>query len=125
MPSALLRPCSAPGGCPELVEHGLCAKHAKANEQRRGTAASRGYGYRWGQYSAAWLRRHPLCGERADGELHDEHSRCAQEGRTTQATLTDHIVAVNQGGAFWQASNHQSLCASCHGAKDGEGRFGR
>lgn len=124
MPSALLRACAAPG-CPELVPSGMCANHTRATDARRGTAASRGYDYRWAQYSAAWLRKHPLCGERVDGELHHEHSRCAREGRTTAATLTDHIVAVASGGSFWDATNHQSLCASCHGAKDGERRFGR
>ncbi len=125
MPSALLRPCPGDGGrCPELVESGPCPAHRRAQEQRRGSAHSRGYDRRWRAYSQSWLERHPRCGERMDGELHAEHSRCVQAGRVGQATVTDHIVPVAAGGAFWDRANHQSLCATCHGAKPGERRFG-
>jgi 5-methylcytosine-specific restriction protein A len=126
MPNALLRPCATPS-CPELVQHRHCRVHTRARDVRRGTAAARGYTYRWSQYSKAWLRKHPLCGMRQDGQLSAEHSRCVQGGRTTGAQCTDHIRAVAQGGAFWDPSNHQSLCLACNTAKAIalEGGFGR
>ena len=37
----------------------------------------------------------------------------------TSATIVDHIIPI-EGEAdvlFWPASNHQSLCAACHGRK--------
>lgn len=40
---------------------------------------------------------------------------CVQCGAI--ATDLDHIVPIEQGGAIWDRSNHQSLCRSCHSAK--------
>jgi 5-methylcytosine-specific restriction endonuclease McrA len=64
---------------------------------------------------------------RGDGLIHAEYSRCVQAGRAVQAECTDHILAVSKGGAFWEASNHQSLCLACNTAKANasEGGFGR
>lgn len=42
---------------------------------------------------------------------------CLDRGQLTPAEHVDHIIPVNQGGDFWDAMNHQSLCASCHSAK--------
>lgn len=126
MPSALLRPC-ATQSCSALVKRGHCLAHRRVREARRGSAASRGYTYRWSQYSQAWLRKYPLCGMRQDRQLCAEHSRCVQAGRTVQAECTDHIRAVAQGGEFWDPDNHQSLCLTCNTAKANasEGGFGR
>lgn len=127
MPSALLKACSYPGGCSALIESGRCRQHETERERRRGSAAARGYDYRWSRYSQAWLRKHPRCGERQDGQLYPEHSRCLQSGRVVEAECTDHIKAVKQGGAFWDPANHQSLCLACNTAKanEREGGFGR
>lgn len=133
MPDALLRACPWPGGCPELTTGGLCARHRKEKDHRRGSAASRGYGGTWPKYSTAWIRKHPRCGERQDGELYPEHSRCVQQGMVTALGLpgvvmvTDHIKAVKQGGSFWNPANHQTLCRSCNSVKAirDEGGFGR
>lgn len=126
MPMAPLRPCTQ-AGCPALVAHGRCAAHARIHDRLRGAAHQRGYTYRWAQHSRAWLARFPLCGMRADGLLHTEHSRCAQEGRVTAAECTDHIVAPKHGGDFWDPQNHQSLCLPCNTRKaiELEGGFGR
>jgi 5-methylcytosine-specific restriction endonuclease McrA len=43
-----------------------------------------------------------------------EHRWCTCGQR---ATLVDHIHPVSQGGAFWDAANHQPMCASCHASK--------
>lgn len=66
-----------------------------------GSAARRGYGWAWAKARSAFLARNPLC---------------AQCG--VAATDVDHIVP-HRGDrqAFWDASNWQSLCKACHGAK--------
>ena len=32
-------------------------------------------------------------------------------------TLVDHIIAVADGGEFWDSANWQTLCRRCHGIK--------
>ncbi len=57
---------------------------------------------------------------------------CAEEGRTTVATLVDHIVPLDAGGTH-ETPNLQSLCRPCHARKtlaehpreDGGGMSGR
>lgn len=122
MPNALLRACSHQP-CPNLVERGACPEHTKQANQRRGSAASRGYGSRWRRYRATWLRKHPFCGDREDGQS-AEHSRCVQQGIVTDCTLpgqghVDHIVPIDgeRDPLFWDRRNHQTLCVSCHSAK--------
>ena len=57
--------CSTPR-CPELaVADGKCAKHQAARrattDKRRPSSSARGYGPRWRQIRARYLRLHPLC----------------------------------------------------------------
>lgn len=35
---------------------------------------------------------------------------CKKEGRTTEATVSDHIIPIKQGGDKWDWSNRQPLC---------------
>jgi len=58
-----------------------------------------------------------LCGTRADGQRHGEHSACTREGLIVAATQTDHIVPISWGGPMWDPNNHQALCASCGARK--------
>jgi 5-methylcytosine-specific restriction protein A len=83
----------------------------RAADVRRGTAHQRGYGRKWRETSAAYLAAHPLCRE------------CEQLGRTTAATVTDHIVP-HRGDMklFWDAANWQPLCGFHHGRKTGRGQ---
>lgn len=107
------RPCSYPG-CPVLVEHGYCDRHKKG---RRGTSASRGYGYRWRKYTKRYLAENPLCVE------------CEKEGIVAEATDVDHKVAVKgpDDPLFWEPKNHQGLCHPHHSMKTARenGGFGR
>lgn len=86
-----------------------------APEQQRGTSAQRGYGYRWQQARAGYLAIHPLCAE------------CERSGRVTIATDLDHITP-HKGDMvlFWDRSNWQGLCHSCHSTKTAteDGGFG-
>ena len=73
------------------------------------------YNYRWQQYSKRRLISHPLCVE------------CLANGRTTVATCTDHRDP-HKGNVkkFWDKSNHDSLCKTCHDIKtQNEGAWGK
>lgn len=60
---------------------------------------------RWRRERAAYLRAHPLC------------CFCEAQGRTTLATVVDHIVP-HRGDPelFWDQDNWQGLCATDHSA---------
>jgi 5-methylcytosine-specific restriction protein A len=61
------------------------------------------YNSRWNRASKAFRDRYSLC------------TYCQQVGKTTRATVTDHIVP-HKGGVekFWDQSNWQPLCKHCH-----------
>jgi len=75
----------------------------KEHDDRRGSAASRGYGSAWQRFRDRFLKEHPLC------------VYCMRERRITPATVVDHIVP-HRGDMviFWQQGNHQSLCTFHH-----------
>lgn len=119
MPSRPRRPCMHPG-CTELVAEGsYCEKHKKAvvqrTDERRPTAAQRGYDSRWRKAREGWLRVHPLC------------VMCEKEGRHTPATVVDHIKPhKGDKKLFWDKNNWQSLCKRHHDTKTAaeDGGFG-
>jgi len=79
----------------------------------RPSSSARGYGAAWQRYRKAYLGRHRWC------------LRCQLRGMVVAATVVDHIVRIvgPNDPLFWQGSNHQPLCAGCHGAKTrAEGR---
>lgn len=69
----------------------------------RSPAHKRLYDSRWHRARRVFLAAHPLC------------VMCEQVGRTTPASVVDHIK-MHKGDAalFWDEGNWQSLCASCH-----------
>lgn len=69
----------------------------------RKSSAERGYGSRWQKYRDAFLKRNPLC------VMHQKL------GQVVQATVVDHIIPHRgDQSLFWDKSNHQALCESCH-----------
>lgn len=112
MPMRAKRPCKWKG-CPELTGSGpYCAEHgvqadkergARQQDQddRRGSAASRGYGHWWRKLRRMQLSREPVCQVESCGQL---------------ATDVDHIVPKREGGRD-TLSNLQSLCHSHHSQK--------
>ena len=112
-----LRPCPKPH-CGRLIRVGkACPYCTRIAERGRGSARARGYDAEWDAYSKAWLAQFPFCGQRQDGALHAEHSRCVQNGQRRRATVTDHIVPIRAGGARLDPANHQSLCVRCNTLK--------
>lgn len=81
--------------------------------EARPNANARGYGYEWQQYSKEYRRQHPIC---------SDCERAATE-------LVDHKQPVTgpDDPLFWDPTNHQGLCWSCHSKKtrrQGGGRPG-
>ena len=114
MPLRPKKPCNAQG-CNALTRNPrYCDDHAdigksadaRRRERQRETSAQRGYNYKWQQASKGFLVKHPLCAE---------HERC---GEVAAATEVDHIVP-HKGDMvlFWDRSNRQALCPSCHSRK--------
>ena len=61
------------------------------------------YSARWTNTAKAFLVRNPLC------------VYCDQLGRTTAATVVDHIVPhKGDYNIFWDPNNWQALCKHCH-----------
>jgi 5-methylcytosine-specific restriction protein A len=84
---------------------------ANAPNQGRTEANREIYGSsRWKKTSKDHLRKHPFC------------IRCAAIGKQTLATVTDHIVPINQNGEPWNSDNHQGLCLKCHQKKSARER---
>lgn len=120
MPRAAPSPCRH-RGCRALVRDGsgYCEAHRKVRQaevdERRGSAASRGYGAKWRAYREKYLRAHPLC------------RVCQGKGFVVAATVVDH-VEPHRGDhrLFWNPANHQPLCGPCHSAKTAaeDGGFG-
>ena len=111
-PRRPLRPCRRPG-CPELVEApGYCEKHKSGAEreydQRRGTAAERGYNWRWQKYRLWFLKQagNQVCYLRGP--------RCK-----TIAELPEHINPPDgpNDPKFWDTDNHAPSCGRCNSWK--------
>lgn len=133
MPSRPKSICRAPA-CGKLIESpGYCDKHKKAvrkqEDERRGTAAERGYDSKWAKARGFYLRKHPLC------------VYCQRDHKVVAARIVDHITphrlkeAIDSGdeariehakALFWDSANWQSLCKPCHdGVKQREERAAR
>jgi 5-methylcytosine-specific restriction protein A len=68
-----------------------------------GKTAARGYGSRWQSVRLGFLRSHPLC------------VICETSGRITAADTVDHVRPhLGDMRLFWDRSNWQPLCRSCH-----------
>ncbi|WP_420401359.1 HNH endonuclease [Flagellimonas sp.] len=67
---------------------------------------------KWRKTSTAYREKNPFC------------VKCQEEGRITQAEVTDHIVRIKDGGEPYDERNLQALCKSCHNRKSGKEAHG-
>lgn len=110
MATSAPHPCGHPG-CRALIKGArYCSDHsrqaAQEEDQRRGSSAQRGYGYRWQKASKAYLQHHPLCKD------------CQSRGLIVGATVVDHIIPHRGDWTiFWDSSNWQGLCFRCHNSR--------
>lgn len=82
----------------------------KRINQDRPNKDSRYHSVRWRKARLIQLMSEPLC------------RICMNDDRVTAAEMVDHIVPVRLGGGFWDESNYQSLCNSCHAVKSAKER---
>jgi len=105
MPKAALKPCCA-SGCKNITSSRFCEQHQNSDDKHRATSHQRGYNSRWRKARLVYLRSNPLC------------VICSTEGRLTAANVIDHIKPHKGNNAlFWDESNWQALCESCHNRK--------
>lgn len=95
---------------PTSSKNGYCESCGKsksfAYDQRRGSSSSRGYDRRWEKARLIFIAANPLCG------------RCAAAGRVERTTVVDHIIPhKGDQELFWDKSNWQGLCETCHNRK--------
>lgn len=101
MPLSPLRPCSAT--CPNLTRGGRCPQHQRS--WRSSQPEVKRHTGRWlQQQREALFNREPLC------------RICRAAGRTTKATIRDHIIPLAEGGSDVEW-NTQPLCRSCSDTK--------
>nr|WP_253201799.1 HNH endonuclease signature motif containing protein [Clostridium sp. DSM 17811] len=105
VPKKPLKPCKHPG-CPKLTDGSYCDEHKELHVKNRANATGRGYDSRWRKARNRFLKVNPLC------------VRCKEQGKITKSNVVDHIKA-HRGDKilFWDESNWQSLCKSCHDSK--------
>lgn len=74
------------------------------------SSTQRGYGYRWQKTREGILAKNPLC------------YICMKLGRVVPGTEVDHIIP-HKGNMqiFWDSTNWQVLCKSCHSKKTAKG----
>src|SRR5262245_21286115 len=102
-----LRSCAEPG-CPELVRHGRCPKHARMVEQDRPNRIARRWYYtaRWRALRTQVLEENPLCVE------------CLNSKWVEPAIDVDHRIPHNgNADLFFDRSNLQGLCKFHHSQK--------
>lgn len=105
MPKKPLKPCKHPG-CPKLTEEKYCNEHKALHVSDRVNATGRGYDSRWRSARSRFLKVNPLC------------VKCKEEGKFNKATVVDHIKPHRgDKNLFWDETNWQSLCKSCHDKK--------
>ena len=107
MPKRPNTPCKHPG-CASLIPYGLqyCEEHAPMHRKDVKGTKEKEYNSRWRVARARFLKAHPLC------------ENCLENERFEKAIVVDHIVP-HRGDRklFWDESNWQSLCKSCHDTK--------
>ena len=70
---------------------------------KRKSAHARGYNHRWRRLRKVQLGQEPFC------------EYCARMGRTTRATVADHIIPhKGEHALLYDLDNLQSLCKTCH-----------
>ncbi len=63
---------------------------------------------KWRKKSKSHREKNPFC-----------QMECKEKGIVTAATMTDHIIPINEGGDPFADENLQSGCERCHNRKSG------
>ena len=102
--------CSEPG-CPNVTHSKYCkihtAQHTRVHTREKPNAYKSGYDKHWRRERKVFLSNNPLC------------ENCLNKHDVIRAaTQVDHIIP-HKGNMrlFWNISNWQALCHSCHSSK--------
>jgi 5-methylcytosine-specific restriction protein A len=88
---------------PPLAGFLLPAAKPMPDSADRKTASARGYGRRWQKARLTYLANHPLC------------CQCERRGLVVASTVVDHVTPHHgDQQLFWDSSNWQALCSTCH-----------
>lgn len=103
-------PCNM-AGCNTLTTEGRCEKHIRKEWIKKEDNIS--YLYHtteWRTARRVFLADNPLC------------KGCESDNRTKLANVVDHVIP-HRGDLelFWDVSNWQPLCTSCHNSKTSKG----
>jgi len=110
MPHKALTPCSQPG-CPFATDERYCTKHKKRvrtqyNKHHRSKHSTLYNTQHWRRARKSYLYDQPLCVD------------CDKENKIVLANVVDHKIPHDGNMVlFWDVSNWQSLCTSCHNRK--------
>lgn len=107
MPQRPSTPCKH-NRCPKLVSYGnkYCEEHKPLVQFDTRSTKEKGYTSRWRTARSRFLKVNPFC-------LH-----CQKQGKLVKATVVDHITPHRgDQDLFWDQSNWQPLCKSCHDRK--------
>lgn len=100
-----MKPCNYPT-CPKLTQGRYCEDHVYTRDKPPRNARKMGYDKHWEKYRKNFLMQNPLCVD------------CLKEGTYTPANVVDHIIPHKGSRAiFWDESNHQAMCTTCHNRK--------
>ena len=120
MPTMPTTVCSHAGCNAKANSDGVCPLHKprpkpkikQATQSKlkridnRPSSAQRGYDARWRQARLTFLADNPLC------------KHCGDNDKVVAADVVDHILPHRgDQDLFWDQSNWQSLCYSCHSVK--------
>ena len=110
MPINPPRSCNEPG-CPNVTHSKYCNKHAaehtRVHTRERVGSNKQGYNNHWRRERKAFLLRNTLC------------ENCLNKHDVIRAaTQVDHVIP-HKGNMklFWDVSNWEALCHSCHSKK--------
>ena len=84
----------------KVTAHKRSAKHKP--REARGSAASRGYGYRWAKFRLAFLSANPLC------------EYCKAKDRVEAANICDHDLPHEHDPELFWDNTFTALCKRCH-----------
>lgn len=117
-----LKVCST-RGCPELVQSGRCPTCQANAEQRRGTAAQRGYDSKHrSTFRRNVLRKNPLCV--CEDQGHDHGTQCLRPSTVADHHPLSRKELVDAGLNPNDPAHGRGLCKGCHDRHTSEAQPG-
>jgi len=103
-------------GCPELTTGGRCDDCRAKAEQRRGSAAKRGYGHKHStRFRPGVLRKHPLCV--CTDRQHGHGPQCLAPSAHADHWPRDRTELVRLGLDPDDPQYGRGLCQPCHSSE--------